>query len=369
MPASDLVAFSHLRWDWVYQRPQHLMSRAARTRRVFFVEEPCFGDFRTEMTVTPAAPNVSVVRPHLPAHLTADQVIEVQRRLLDEFLERMNVRVDVRWYFTPAALEFSSHVSAKSVVYDCMDELSAFAGATATMVEMERALLGAADIVFTGGQSLYEAKHLLHHDVHAMASCVDLEHFRAARTISDEFSPQAGIPYPRIGYCGVLDERLDLPLIATVARAHPTWQFVFAGPVAKIDPSSLPSGDNLHYLGALTYAELPHLMSGWDVGWMPFALNAATRYISPTKTPEYLAAGLPVVSSAVEDVVRAWGEPGFVRIARSPDDFGECIALSLQEEPSMMARTKLDRVLATQSWDALWSRMDGLMPYSRTNAA
>jgi len=321
------------------------------------------------MTVTLAAPNVFVVQPHLPAHLSADQVIDFQRRLLDEFLDKMNVRADVRWYFTPAALEFSSHLCAKLVVYDCMDELSAFAGATARMAEMERALLGAADIVFTGGQSLYEAKHVLHHDVHAMASGVDLEHFRAARNISNEFSYQAGIPYPRIGYCGVLDERLDLPLIARVARAHPKWQFVFAGPVAKIDPSSLPSGDNLHYLGALGYEQLPHLMSGWDVGWMPFALNAATRYISPTKTPEYLAAGLPVVSSAVEDVVRAWGEPGFVRIARSPDDFGTCIALSLQEETSMVAQTKLDRVLAMQSWDALWYRMDALMQQPRTHAA
>src|SRR5690606_28943889 len=103
----------------------------------------------------------------------------------------------------------------------------------------------------------------------------------------------------RIGYAGVIDERIDLVLLDQVARARPDYQFVMLGPIAKIDPATLPQRGNIHYLGSKKYADLPRYLAGWDVAMMPFALNDATRFISPTKTPEYLAAGRRVVSTAI----------------------------------------------------------------------
>ena len=365
----DLLTFSHLRWDWVFQRPQHLMTRAARDRRVFFVEEPIFGASASSLCHRHAAPNVTVVTPHLPSGLSADASAGAQRTLLDTWMVRSRVKPATLWYYTPIALDISAHLDASTIVYDCMDELTAFAGAPPELRARERQLMARADVVFTGGISLYEAKRTLHNNVHAMPSCVDLEHFRAARQAQDDHPVQAHVPEPRIGFCGVLDERLDLPLIAELAAAQPGWQFIFAGPVCKIDPSTLPTGPNVHYLGACAYDELPRLMSHWQVGWMPFAMNEATRFISPTKTPEYLAAGLPVVSSPIRDVVRTWGEEGFVSIAGTAQEFTAALTeqLAARAAPSRLAR--IDRTLTLHSWDALWHRMDNHMQKTSVNAA
>lgn len=368
-PTGDLLAFSHLRWDWVFQRPQHLMVRAAQHRRVFFFEEPVLGGTVPRLEQRIAAPGVTVLTPQLPHDTPADEVVAAQQSLLDAWVAQLRVPPQVLWYYTPVALAFSQHLDAQTIVYDCMDELSAFKGAPASLQAWERQLLQRADIVFTGGLSLYEAKRSLHPNVHAMPSCVDIEHFRTARRGPMDHAAQAHVPQPRIGYCGVIDERLDLPLIDRVARDNPTWQFIFAGPVCKIDPASLPQHANVHYLGAVAYDSLPRLLGNWNVGWMPFAINEATRYISPTKTPEYLAAGLPVVSSPIRDVVRTWGDAGFVSIAATPQEFSTHLdrQLAARTAPSRLAR--IDRELAFNTWDALWYRMDGLMRETTVNAA
>ena len=365
----DLLVFSHLRWEWVFQRPQHLMMRAARDRRVFFFEEPMLGAVAPSLCHRHAAPNVTIVTPHLPDGMSAAESLAAQRALLDSWMVRSRVHPETLWYYTPVALNFTAHLSAPTIVYDCMDELAAFAGAPPELRALERQLMARADVVFTGGVSLYEAKRSMHSNVHAMPSCVDLDHFRAARAQQDDHARQSHVPQPRIGFCGVLDERLDIPLISELTQANPAWQFVFAGPVCKIDPASLPTGPNVHYLGACAYDELPSLMSHWQVGWMPFAINEATRYISPTKTPEYLAAGLPVVSSPIRDVVRTWGDDGFVTIAATPQEFSAALTeqLSARSAPARLAR--IDRTLAFHSWDALWYRMDDLMRKTSVNAA
>ncbi len=367
--SGDLLVFSHLRWEWVFQRPQHLMLRAARDRRVFFFEEPMYGAVAPSLCHRHVAPNVTIVTPHLPDGMTPDAVTAAQRTVLDVWLSRSRITPSILWYYTPVALEFTSHLSAPTIVYDCMDELAAFTGAPLELRARERQLMARADVVFTGGVSLYEAKRSMHSNVHAMPSCVDLDHFRAARDPQDDFGRQAHAPQPRIGFCGVLDERLDLPLIGALTAANPAWQFIFAGPVCKIDPATLPGGPNVHYLGACAYDDLPRMMSHWQVGWMPFAINEATRYISPTKTPEYLAAGLPVVSSPIRDVVRTWGDDGFVSIAGTVQEFTTALTeqLTARAAPSRLAR--IDRTLAFHSWDALWYRMDDLMRKTSVNAA
>jgi glycosyltransferase involved in cell wall biosynthesis len=348
----DLVCFSHLRWDFVYQRPQHLLSRAVTTRRVFFIEEPLH-DVQVAYMETRRDPSgVTIAVPHVP-HDSAVMHIQV---LLDFFLSANGVRDFVAWYYTPMALDFTSHLRPIATVYDCMDELSGFAGAPTGIQEKERALLRRADLVLTGGHSLYEAKRGLHPNVHEFPSSVDVPHFAQARASMAPPPDQAAIPEPRIGFFGVIDERLDRDLLREVAGRCPGWHFVLVGPVVKIHSRDLPSLPNIHYLGQKAYADLPRYIAGWDVAMLPFARNAATRFISPTKTPEYLAAGKPVVSTSIADVVRPYGEGNLARIADTPEEFIEAIRNALGEHvPSLLARA--DAFLAGNSWDTTWRRI------------
>ncbi len=364
----DLLCFSHLRWEWVFQRPQHLLIRAARSRRVFFLEEPVHTDDAPFMERLSPVTNVVVLRPRFPGGVDAHNAVPMQRRLLDRWLAEEGIMPDTLWFYTPMALPFASHLSARLRVYDCMDELSGFAGAPAALRLLEKQLLGYCDVVFTGGHSLYEAKAHLHANCHAVPSSVDAHHFAKARSHAVEAEDQRAIAGPILGYCGVLDERLDLDLIAGIADARPEWQMVFVGPVCKIDPAALPQRANIHYLGARNYEQLPSYLTGWEVGILPFAINESTRFISPTKTPEYLAAGLHAVSTPVRDVVRGWGADGLVRIAATVPEFVQAVQASLDDsDTTRLAR--IDRVLAQQSWDATWQRMQDIMSKAAAAAA
>jgi UDP-galactopyranose mutase len=268
------------------------------------------------------------------------------------------------WYYTPMALPFSRWIEPEVVVYDCMDELSAFAGAPAHIVGHEAELLARADVVFTGGVSLYLFKRDRHPNVHAMPSAVDAAHFAAARTNLLDPPEQADLPRPRIGWFGVIDERMDLPLLAAVADLRPDWSFVLVGPVVKIDPAELPERPNIHAIGARPYAALPAYIGGWDVAMMPFARNRATRFISPTKTLEYLAAGRPVVSTSIRDVVTPYGEAGLVRIADDPVGFVSGIEEALREDAGAR-RERADATLARVSWDNTFAAMWALVGEAR----
>jgi glycosyltransferase involved in cell wall biosynthesis len=241
-----------------------------------------------------------------------------------------------------------------------MDELSAFANAPAALKALEAELFRRASVVFTGGQSLYEAKRKAHHNVHPFPSSVDVEHFAAARQMTVDPADQAPLARPRLGFFGVIDERMDIDLIAGVAAARPAWQIVLLGPVVKVDPTVLPRRPNIRYLGPKSYAELPGYIAGWDVALLPFARNDATRYISPTKTPEYLAAGKPVVSTSIRDVVRPYGQSGLVRIADDVDAFVRACEAALAEDASARMRDA-DAFLRQTSWDGTWARMRNLV--------
>jgi UDP-galactopyranose mutase len=356
----DLVCLSHLRWNFVFQRPQHLLSRFARERRVFFYEEPIFGPGEPRLQVSQSPEGVWVAVPHLPEGLDEQQVVALQRSLLDELLARHSVQQYVAWYYTPMAMPFTRHLEPGAVAYDCMDELSAFRGAPPGLLRCESELITRADVVFTGGQSLYEAKRDRHPSVHAFPSSVDVPHFATARQGQQDPEDQAHLPHPRLGFFGVVDERMDLELVEAVARMRPDWQIIILGPVVKIDPATLPRLSNIHYLGGKPYAQLPAYLSGWDVALMPFARNESTRFISPTKTPEYLAAGKPVVSTSIRDVVRPYGELDLVRIADKPEDFVRACEAALAEDRTTWL-PRVDTHLATMSWDMTWSRMKDLL--------
>jgi UDP-galactopyranose mutase len=359
----DLVCLSHLRWNFVFQRPQHLLSRlTASFRRVFFVEEPVETEGPAHLAVRTEPCGVTVAVPHLPPTHLHDPLVSqtTQRALLDELLAREEIAEFVLWYYTPMALAFSAHLEPRAVVYDCMDELSAFAGAPPELCARESLLLAGADLVFTGGRSLYESKRDKHPSVHCFPSSVDVAHFQKARHQGVEPGDQAVIPGPRIGFAGVIDERMDLPLLAGMAAARPDWHFVLLGPVVKIDPAHLPRTENIHYLGMKAYDELPRYMAGWDVAMMPFARNESTRFISPTKTPEYLAAGRPVVSTSIRDVVRPYAAKKLVHIADAPDAFVGAIELALSTDLEEH-RARADRFLADLSWERTAAEMRALI--------
>lgn len=356
-----LVCLSHLRWNFVYQRPQHLMTRAADHCDVLFWEEPVFEEADAHLRIETLPGGLEVGTPVLPLGTSPGQARDMQRSMLDDAIAHRRRGNLLLWYYTPMALEFSSHLQADTCVYDCMDELSAFRGAPPEMLSREAELLSRADLVFTGGRSLYEAKRGRHDDIHAFPSSIDKAHFEQARAYGgDEPDDQALIARPRIGFCGVIDERMDLGLLAGLADLEPGWQFVMIGPVVKIDPHELPRRPNIHWLGMKTYAALPAYIAGWDLAFMPFALNEATRFISPTKTPEFLAAGLPVVSTAIRDVVQPYGEAGLVGIADDPASMRERISQALTgERRGRLA--EVDRFLAGMSWDRTFSDMHALM--------
>jgi len=338
------------------------MSRFARDRQVLFFEEPVFEDESPYVRETVCKNSgIRVCTPVLPHELTTAQMADVQQQLLRSVMSKNDFEEFSAWYYTPMALTYTSDLRPALTVYDCMDELSAFAGAPAAMRGHESALFQVADLVFTGGATLYESKRAQHSSVHLFPSSVDIQHFKQARNFKHDPADQANIPHPRLGYAGVIDERMDLDLLRKTADSRPDWHIVLVGPVAKIDAGALPRRANIHYLGMKQYSELPAYFSGWEIGMLPFALNESTRFISPTKTPEYLAAGLQVVSTAIRDVVKPYGDLGLVRIAEGASEFVSEVDSLLKSQPSVQFETRVDQFLSQSSWDKTWSEMDQLM--------
>ena len=362
-----LLCFSHLRWESVVQRPHHLMRHASGSHRVVFWEEPIEVPAGPDLPflVTRLTPEgILVATPWVRPGLDDTAKDEQQTVLLDRLLLDLDCSVDLAWFYTPMAFAIAAHLRPVATVYDCMDELSAFQGASLRLALLERRLLRQADLVFTGGRSLHAAKRYLHPHVHLFPSSVDAGHFAQARREQAAPVDQAHLPRPRIGFHGVIDERIDLDLLAGLADRRPAWQFVMVGPVVKIDGSDLPRRPNIHWLGAKPYQDLPAYLAGWDAGLMPFAMNEATRFISPTKTPEFLAASVPVVSTPVHDVVRDWGEDGLVEIAADAADVAEALARVMARPPQPW-RDRVDKRLQGASWAATWTRMHGRIDENR----
>src|SRR5438270_2718917 len=363
---TTLICFSHLRWNFVFQRPQHLMSRFAREMNVIYWEEPIeIGPRETaylQVREAQDAANVRVVVPHLPKNMPQDAREAALSRLLDAHVASIRGAL-IAWYYTPMMLSFSRELDPDVTVYDAMDELSKFKFAPERLLDLEQELIERSDIVFTGGSSLYEAKKDRHTSVHCFPSSVDRAHFCKARARQFEPADQEDLRRPRLGYYGVIDERFDTALLDRVAHMRPDWSFVIVGPVVKISEDELPRRHNIHYLGSKTYDQLPAYLSGWDVALMPFAMNESTQFISPTKTPEYLSGGKPVVSTPIKDVVRHYGHLEGVKIASTAEEFvAACdAALELSRNPESGWLAEADLMLSASSWDTTQARMAGLV--------
>jgi len=341
------------------------MSRFAREMTVVFWEEPKDIEPRETafLKVRQAEDfsSVRVVTPHLPKGLDEAGRNEALQRLLEAHAAVCAGPL-ISWYYTPMMLPFSRHLDASVVVYDCMDELSKFRFAPEKLLDLEQELIDRADLVFTGGSSLYEAKKGRHNSVHCFPSSVDRAHFTKARRELEQPFDQAELKHPRLGFYGVIDERFDIDLLREAADMRPDWSFVMVGPVVKIGEDELPRAANIHYLGGKTYEQLPAYLSGWDVALMPFAMNESTQFISPTKTPEYLAGGKPVVSTPVRDVVRSYGHLQGVHIAYDADGFVRCCEKALeQSRQGGDWLAEADLLLSATSWNTTQARMSGLI--------
>ncbi|WP_408098634.1 glycosyltransferase [Peredibacter sp. HCB2-198] len=352
---SDLLVFSHLRWDFVFQRPQHLLSRQAKGRRVFYFEEPVFG-----MTEIPrlhlreTAENVLVVIPYLPTNIDPSKMEAALTDLVDELIYEEELIDYTLWYYSPKALSFSRHLEPKSIIFDYLDHLF-YQKDRDQNVEQE--LLRKADLVFSAGQSIYEEKKHDHHNIHFMPNALDYTHFSQGRMKLVEPDDQINIPHPRIGFYGVIDQRFNFDLIMQMADLRPDFQFVLAGPVVNLDTRTLPRRPNVHYLGKKDYYALPLYLAGWDVTIMPYLQNEMTRFISPMKTMEYLAAGKAVVSTSVPDVIVPFSKKQLVRIADRPKDFIQQIEEAIQEKNGPEWLDRVDHFLKDQSWDNLHEKM------------
>ena len=369
--ASDfpLIVQSHLRWDFVWQRPQQLLSRMAASAPVLFVEEPMLlDDVRSErLEITQPAPNVYRAVPRLPGYLRDDydRAIATIRVLVQRAVGRGGALAGkfhdaVQWFYTPMpAPAMLGAFDERGVVYDCMDELAKFRFAPSDLSDRERLLLDNADVVFTGGHKLYLAKSRYHDNVHFFGCGVDAAHYAQARSgatlVPDDV---AGLARPVFGYFGVIDERLDYELLAALAAANPDASLVMVGPVVKVDPRELPRAANIHWLGQRDYRDLPRYVKAFDVCLMPFALNEATEYINPTKTLEYMAAAKPIVSTPVPDVVHNFIP--VVRVARSAEEFVAAAHAAAAAPDAAMIERGI-RMAQSSSWEAVVQQMRGLI--------
>ena len=355
----NLLVFSHLRWDFVFQRPQHLLTRFSKEFNVYFLEEPIHDVKKNEdshLSISKRSDKLWVLVPHLPKEINKKESLKIQKEILKSFLTNKSLSDFIFWYYTPMALEFSGDYNPDITIFDCMDELSAFKYAPSELIHLEKELLTRADVVFTGGQSLYEAKKHQHQNIYPFPSSIDKDHFAKARKKTVEPADQKNITGPKFGFYGVIDERFDYELIGNSATLRPDWQFILIGPTVKIDPAVLPKNKNIHYLGGKSYDELPSYLAGWDIAMIPFLLNESTRFISPTKTPEYLAAGIPVISTPIRDVVNPYGKKNLVSIITKAEELVKAAEIALKA-PKKEWLADVDIFLAKKSWDQTASEM------------
>jgi protoporphyrinogen oxidase/glycosyltransferase involved in cell wall biosynthesis len=365
---SAIIVFSHLRWDFVCQRPQHLLSRLAAHFPIVFIEEPVFDDSESFFKTWSPVPNVLVCQPHTPVNMPGfhDDQLPYLQKLLRQLVRDYDEHI--AWFYTPMALPLLQELHPQLVVYDCMDELAALRNAPRQLAQRESGLLKTADIVFADGQGLYRSRWDRHPNVHCFPGSVDAAHFVPALDRSNSHPAHRDIGGPRLGFHGVIDERFDAELIGKLADAHAQWQIVLAGPVVGIDPASLPQRPNIHYLGQQPYDALPHFLAGWDVCLLPFALNEATRFISPAMVLEYMAAELPIVSTPVADVADLYGD--IVTIAADATAFIAACEAALLAPPEQTERNvrNMRKVVAATSWDATVEKMRALLRNTRRRA-
>jgi glycosyltransferase involved in cell wall biosynthesis len=357
----DLVCFSYLRWDFMYQRPQHLMTRFAKIFRVIYVEPAITAPDNSPFEINHPSQNIITVTPHLPAGLSEEAALLLQQERLSRIFNDLNIQRYLFWFYTPEVLPFTQSYSPLLKVYDCVTEFSAGKSAPEQARQQEEQLLQQVDFVFTAGHSLFESKRINNQNTYCFAGSVDIDHFYSARYYTPDPEDQAHISHPRFGFAGIIDDRIDFQLLSAIALRKPDWNFVMLGPVIGISESDLPNLPNIHFIGRKGYEELVTYISGWDVAMLPFAHNDATRYMNPLQTPEFLAAGKPVIAAPVNDIIRTYGHRGLVQIAGTAEEFVRVGEIHLSTRDKTEWQEAVIDFLSLNSWDKTWQRMIDVM--------
>jgi glycosyltransferase involved in cell wall biosynthesis len=362
----SIIVHSHLGWDWVWQRPQQFHSRLSQRHKILFVEGPVprAGLTAAQVSLREVAdyPNIVVLQTEMPAERWNDGawVDKERRRLVESVLSGplgADFRDPVQWFYDPMAVTaFAGHLNESAIVYDCMDQLSQFRGAPAELARRDRELLAIANVVFAGGPKICKDKIKHNANCYSFGCGVDVEHFgRAAHPSTIVPADIAHLQRPVYGYIGVVDERIDYDLVATLAEKNAHGSVVMIGPWTKVDATTFPRRDNLHWLGQRDYGQLPAYAKGFDVCLMPFALNKATEFINPTKALEYMATGRPIVSTPIEDVVLQFED--VVTIARTHEDFVSRCERAAGGPNPIAIRRGLKRAKAN-SWESIVSQLE-----------
>ncbi len=363
-PKTPIIAICHLSWNWVWQRPQQFLSRLAKNHAVLFVETHCTHTHKsfTRKRAALDHPTVTILEIHLPAHRWHDSffIDTERRRILQELLvgDFAGAYDDaILWINDPMAVTaYAGQLGERMIVYDCMDELTQFHGAPPMLHQRERELTHRADLIFCGGRKMRDKRLPYNSNTHFYGTGVDCGHFGQALADEQKVDPDiAALSGPVLGYFGVIDERIDYALLASLADANPLWSIAMVGPVAKVDAATLPRRPNLHWLGARPYDRLPAITKGFSVCIMPFALNAATEFINPTKALEYMAAGRPVVSTALDEVKTNFSSSA--RVAGSHAEFITMCSGEVNAPDESRIRRGMN-LAAENTWEAIIAKME-----------
>jgi glycosyltransferase involved in cell wall biosynthesis len=253
------------------------------------------------------------------------------------------------WTFLPNANQYFGKMGESLSVYYCSDDWSKFKHLNgAEIATAEQDLLRKVDLVFATAQSLVDSRIGVNPETHLARHGVDKEFFATALLPVTAIPPDiASIPQPIIGFFGLLQEWVDLELLEQLAARHPNWSIVLIGS-AVVDVSSLKKYPNVHLLGQRSYAQLPGYCKAFSVGLIPFKLNELVRHVNPLKLREYLAAGLPVVSTVLPEVQK-YSE--FCVAAKTPDEFEQAVAQAIAADSAEM-RQKRSASVEPESWRA-----------------
>jgi len=367
-PRPPLVVFAALRWSFDWQRPQQLLTRLARHYRVLYVEEPHTTHEDPWLECREVAPGVEVLVAHTRCEASGfhDDQLPIIGGLLAQFLRERAIAEPLVWLDTPAPLPLAEALNPRGLVYDCHDDAAATSD-DERLRHREARLMELADVVIAGGPSLYQSHRGRHANVHCIANAVAAAHFApplpSAKSIEavSARAIHAAIPNPRLGYFGVIDERVDLDFVARIADLRPDWHFVMAGPLRGVAPAALPRRGNISWLGPQTHEILPHLQAHWDLCLLPFKVDVCAHRAAPIETLEFLAGQKSVVSTPVHDIVSLHGT--IVRIAHDANAFVEACRAALCERGPLRRQRRLDALIAVHActWDRAADRVHKLL--------
>lgn len=354
----DLLVLAHSRWDLDHHRGHNIFSRYAQKRRVFYFEEPSFGQTEIpRLHIRDTFENVMVVTPHLPNPIKSNQIDSILRELIDELIFEEEIINFTLWLQTPRAFRYARDIDATTIIYECMEDYDNINNFSENLFQVEKELMENSDIIFVVSEALYQKKKFQHHNIHVFPNSADYFHFIQSRDFILDPYDQIHIPHPRIGFYGIIDQSIDLKLIDEIAQIREDLNFVFIGPLKDTKFSQLPTRKNIYYLEQKDYNLIPLYVAEWDCGLLPFCINEVTQYSSPHQTAELLMAGKPIVATHIPDISIRFGKKSLAKMASNAEDFSEKIDKAILESKEQKWKELIDNELKNETWDQVFKKM------------